>query len=153
MWERGPDTQNLQRVVVFACEEGARANAGGRPISLHSAPLARGRAAGVIGDFLNQRARMLSIQVSMEGFLQADVQSRQELRRRQQSPGRQEHTGMNAPERKVQSDTLFEPDRNCWRVERAERVALLVDADNYFSAFAKAALRATRSIIILAWDF
>ena len=60
---------------------------------------------------------------------------------------------MNAPERKLQSDSLFEPDRNCWRVERAERVALLVDADNYFSAFAKAALRATRSIIILAWDF
>jgi phospholipase D1/2 len=60
---------------------------------------------------------------------------------------------MNAPERNVQRATLFEPDRNCWRVEHAERVALLVDANDYFSAFAKAALRATRSIIILAWDF
>ena len=61
---------------------------------------------------------------------------------------------MNAPHhRSLKPSTLFEPERNCWRVERAERVALLVDADNYFSTFAKAAMRANRSIIILAWDF
>lgn len=30
---------------------------------------------------------------------------------------------------------------------------MLVDAENYFSAFAEAALHATRSIIVLAWDF
>lgn len=30
---------------------------------------------------------------------------------------------------------------------------MLVDAENYYSAFVSAALRATRSIIILAWDF
>jgi phosphatidylserine/phosphatidylglycerophosphate/cardiolipin synthase-like enzyme/uncharacterized membrane protein YdjX (TVP38/TMEM64 family) len=49
--------------------------------------------------------------------------------------------------------TLFEPGRNCWRVARADRAAFLIDADNYFRAFAHAALKATRSIVILAWDF
>ena len=36
---------------------------------------------------------------------------------------------------------------------RAGRVALLVDAAAYYSAFYQAALRARRSITILAWDF
>jgi phosphatidylserine/phosphatidylglycerophosphate/cardiolipin synthase-like enzyme/membrane protein DedA with SNARE-associated domain len=38
-------------------------------------------------------------------------------------------------------------------VARAERVALLVDAEDYFRAFYQAALRARRSITILGWDF
>jgi phosphatidylserine/phosphatidylglycerophosphate/cardiolipin synthase-like enzyme/uncharacterized membrane protein YdjX (TVP38/TMEM64 family) len=38
-------------------------------------------------------------------------------------------------------------------VARAERVALFVDAADYFKAFYRAALRARRSIIILGWDF
>jgi phosphatidylserine/phosphatidylglycerophosphate/cardiolipin synthase-like enzyme len=38
-------------------------------------------------------------------------------------------------------------------VTKADRAAFLVDAENYFSTFAKAAMRASRSIIILAWDF
>ena len=42
---------------------------------------------------------------------------------------------------------------NCWAIERAERVALIVDAKDYFRAFYEAALRARRSIIVLAWDF
>jgi phospholipase D1/2 len=49
--------------------------------------------------------------------------------------------------------TLFEPGRNCFRVARAERVALLVDAEEYFRAFAHAALRARHSIVIVGWDF
>ena len=36
---------------------------------------------------------------------------------------------------------------------RARRAALLVDADEYYRAFAAAAERAVRSIIILGWDF
>lgn len=47
----------------------------------------------------------------------------------------------------------FEPGRNCYRVAHADRVALLIDGENYFSAFAEAALRAQRSIVILGWDF
>ena len=54
----------------------------------------------------------------------------------------------NAP-----SESLLRPGENCCAVARAERVALLVDADAYFKAFYDAALRARRSITILAWDF
>jgi Phosphatidylserine/phosphatidylglycerophosphate/cardiolipin synthases and related enzymes len=51
------------------------------------------------------------------------------------------------------SSELFEPGRNCWRVECAERAAFLVDADAYFKAFVAAARRAQRSILIAGWDF
>src|SRR5688572_21680398 len=51
------------------------------------------------------------------------------------------------------SATLFEPGRNCWKVARARRAALLVDGDDYFRAFMAAAERAQRSIVILGWDF
>ena len=50
-------------------------------------------------------------------------------------------------------DTLFRDGANCGAVVRADRVAFLVDADDYFKAFMEAAERAERSIIILAWDF
>jgi phosphatidylserine/phosphatidylglycerophosphate/cardiolipin synthase-like enzyme/uncharacterized membrane protein YdjX (TVP38/TMEM64 family) len=49
--------------------------------------------------------------------------------------------------------TLFAPGANCGAVARAERVAFLVDGAAYFEAFVAAALRAERSIVILAWDF
>jgi phospholipase D1/2 len=49
--------------------------------------------------------------------------------------------------------TLFEEGRNCYRAVRAPRAALIVDAADYFKAFMQAAERATRSIIILGWDF
>lgn len=48
---------------------------------------------------------------------------------------------------------LFEAGRNCWRVEPASRAAFLIDADAYFRAFAEAAQRAQRSILIAGWDF
>ncbi len=49
--------------------------------------------------------------------------------------------------------TLFKPGVNCCRVARADRVALMVDGDEYFRAFARAAERATHSICITGWDF
>src|SRR5882672_9524984 len=49
--------------------------------------------------------------------------------------------------------SLLEEGRNCYRVVRAPRAALLVDAADYFEAFMRAAERATRSIIIVGWDF
>jgi len=49
--------------------------------------------------------------------------------------------------------SLFEPGRNCCTVAHADRVSLLVDGEAYFRAFVEAAERATRSILILAWDF
>lgn len=52
------------------------------------------------------------------------------------------------------SDTqILEPGRNCWRKERADRCAVLIDVEAYFRAFAAAAERARRSIMIVGWDF
>ncbi len=50
-------------------------------------------------------------------------------------------------------DSLLRPGYNCFAVARAERVALIVDAADYFKWFYQAALRARRSITILGWDF
>src|SRR5687768_7099233 len=49
--------------------------------------------------------------------------------------------------------SLFQPGRNCWRVESARRAAFIVDGDNYFRAFVEAARKAKRSILISGWDF
>lgn len=43
--------------------------------------------------------------------------------------------------------------RNCWRRVRADRVALLVDGEQYYAALKSALLRARRSILWLGWDF
>jgi phosphatidylserine/phosphatidylglycerophosphate/cardiolipin synthase-like enzyme len=48
---------------------------------------------------------------------------------------------------------LLAPGRTCWRVERADQFACIIDAADYFY-FAKAAmLRAKRQIILIGWDF
>jgi phosphatidylserine/phosphatidylglycerophosphate/cardiolipin synthase-like enzyme len=48
---------------------------------------------------------------------------------------------------------IIEPGRNCWRVARAERAAVLVDAASYFSRLEASLRQAKRSIIIVGWDF
>jgi phospholipase D1/2 len=57
------------------------------------------------------------------------------------------------PREKSSSQSLLRPGYNCWTTARAERAALIVDAKDYFEAFYYAALRAQRSILVLAWDF
>jgi phosphatidylserine/phosphatidylglycerophosphate/cardiolipin synthase-like enzyme/uncharacterized membrane protein YdjX (TVP38/TMEM64 family) len=47
---------------------------------------------------------------------------------------------------------LLRPGRNCWRVARARRFALLIDGQAYFSAVRQAMANARRSIFILSWD-
>jgi phosphatidylserine/phosphatidylglycerophosphate/cardiolipin synthase-like enzyme len=42
---------------------------------------------------------------------------------------------------------------NCWRVERADEFALLIDADVYFAAARSAMRSAKRSIFLVGWDF
>jgi len=51
------------------------------------------------------------------------------------------------------TDTIFQPGRNCSAVAHAPRAAFIVDAEDYFLAFMRAAERAERSITILGWDF
>lgn len=50
------------------------------------------------------------------------------------------------------SEIILEPGRNCWRVERARRVAFLIDGAEYFGALVAAMERAQHSIVIIAWD-
>ena len=47
---------------------------------------------------------------------------------------------------------LLEPGKNCWRLERADRVSFLVDGAAYFAAARAAMALAERSILVLAWD-
>jgi phospholipase D1/2 len=46
----------------------------------------------------------------------------------------------------------FKEGRNCWRIARADRVAVLVDGEAYFSAVRAALVAAQRRVFILAWD-
>jgi phospholipase D1/2 len=69
-----------------------------------------------------------------------------------QSELQRQSTGI-APRSRARRAPLFEPGRNCWRVERAERAAFLIDGEAYFSAFRAAAIQARHSIVILGWDF
>jgi phospholipase D1/2 len=48
--------------------------------------------------------------------------------------------------------TIFRPGRNAWRVARAERAAVLIDAANYYGTLRKALMQAQRSIYIIGWD-
>ncbi|OWP20515.1 hypothetical protein CBF90_16550, partial [Microbacterium sp. AISO3] len=47
---------------------------------------------------------------------------------------------------------LLQPGHNCWRIARANRFAMLVDADAYFRAVRSAILNARHSVFILSWD-
>lgn len=49
-------------------------------------------------------------------------------------------------------ETLFQPGKNCWRLAHADRVALLIDGENFFSALHAAMRQARQSIIIVGWD-
>jgi phosphatidylserine/phosphatidylglycerophosphate/cardiolipin synthase-like enzyme len=53
----------------------------------------------------------------------------------------------------VSTRELFRPGDNCCAVARADRVALVIDAQAYYEAFMRACERAEREILILAWDF
>src|ERR1700758_5155849 len=48
---------------------------------------------------------------------------------------------------------MIEEGRNCWRVERADRMAVIIDADAYFAAAREAFLGAKRRIMLVGWDF
>jgi phospholipase D1/2 len=47
---------------------------------------------------------------------------------------------------------LLQPGRNCWRIERAQRMAMLVDAADYFRCVRAAICQAQHSVFILSWD-
>jgi phospholipase D1/2 len=51
------------------------------------------------------------------------------------------------------SDRILVPGRTCWRIERAERLAVIVDAADYFAAVKSSILKAERSVLLIGWDF
>ena len=51
------------------------------------------------------------------------------------------------------SNPLFKPGRNCWRVERAGKAAVIVDACDYYHVIREAMLEARHHILIIGWDF
>ena len=45
------------------------------------------------------------------------------------------------------------PGHNCWRIERADRASVVVDAENYYRAAREAMLTAKHQILLVGWDF
>ena len=53
----------------------------------------------------------------------------------------------------MRDDRLLIPGQTCWRVERAEQFACLIDAADYFMHVKAAILRAQHRIMLIGWDF
>jgi phosphatidylserine/phosphatidylglycerophosphate/cardiolipin synthase-like enzyme len=49
--------------------------------------------------------------------------------------------------------SLPEPGRNCWRVETAQRAAVVIDAADYFAVLQEALKGARHQILMIGWDF
>ena len=47
----------------------------------------------------------------------------------------------------------LQPGRNCWRVETADRMAVIIDGKAYFRALREALLKARRMVMMIGWDF
>lgn len=56
---------------------------------------------------------------------------------------------MSVPEPKA----WIHPGQNCWRIERAERFRVILDAAEYFATVREAMLSARHSIMLIGWDF
>ncbi|WP_346620319.1 phospholipase D-like domain-containing protein [Blastococcus montanus] len=54
---------------------------------------------------------------------------------------------------RVGYDTVLVPGETCWRIERADRYAIFVDAADYFAVLKQAVLRAERRVLFIGWDF
>ncbi len=50
-------------------------------------------------------------------------------------------------------NALFEPGRNCWRIARADRAAVIIDACAYYRIIRERMVKAERRILIIGWDF
>ncbi|HWT11635.1 MAG TPA: phospholipase D-like domain-containing protein [Allosphingosinicella sp.] len=59
----------------------------------------------------------------------------------------------DAAPRKPEADRFaLAPGRNCWRIERATRATLVVDAADYFRLARAAMLKARSQILLMGWD-
>jgi phosphatidylserine/phosphatidylglycerophosphate/cardiolipin synthase-like enzyme len=53
----------------------------------------------------------------------------------------------------VCDDRLLTPGQTCWRVARADQLACIIDAADYFKHVKAAMLRARHRIMLIGWDF
>jgi phosphatidylserine/phosphatidylglycerophosphate/cardiolipin synthase-like enzyme len=53
----------------------------------------------------------------------------------------------------VATEDLLVPGETCWRIERADRHAVFIDAAGYFAALRRAVLDAKRRVLFIGWDF
>jgi phospholipase D1/2 len=58
----------------------------------------------------------------------------------------------DSPSACTRSSNLLDPGRNCWRIERARRAALIVDAADYYRLAMDAMLEARHQIMLIGWD-
>jgi len=49
--------------------------------------------------------------------------------------------------------TMLSEGANCWKIARADRMSVIVDADDYFRLARDALLKAERRIMLIGWDF
>ena len=49
--------------------------------------------------------------------------------------------------------SLLRPGETCWRVEQANRLTVIIDADAYFREARRAMLQARQRIMLVGWDF
>lgn len=49
--------------------------------------------------------------------------------------------------------SLFDPGRNCWRIARADKASVIIDACDYYRVIRQAMLQAKHRILIIGWDF
>ncbi|MBP2299673.1 phospholipase D-like domain-containing protein [Azospirillum picis] len=55
--------------------------------------------------------------------------------------------------RSPQASAVLVPGRTCWRIERAGRMAVIIDAAAYFSLIKQAILGARHTVMLIGWDF
>ena len=53
----------------------------------------------------------------------------------------------------VATEDLLVPGETCWRIERADRHAVFIDAADYFATLRGAVLQAQRRVLFIGWDF
>jgi phospholipase D1/2 len=56
-------------------------------------------------------------------------------------------------ERLDQTSRILVPGATCWRVERAKRLSVIVDAADYFAAIREAVRKARHTVMLVGWDF
>ncbi|WP_346623871.1 phospholipase D-like domain-containing protein [Blastococcus montanus] len=66
------------------------------------------------------------------------------------SPAPAHAPGVGGPE---QGAPLLIPGETCWRIERATRFAIFVDAAGYFATLKRAVMQAQRRVLFIGWDF